>query len=92
MYAGQIVEDGSIDDIFYDPHHPYTWGLLGSLCRTDRPRGERLTQIAGQPPSLVDLRPDAGSRRAVHLAFDQCARAADAACPRERQPPRPVLA
>ena len=72
MYAGQIVEDGSIDDIFYAPHHPYTWGLLGSLARTDRPRGERLTQIAGQPPSLVDLPPGCRFAPRCTFEFDQC--------------------
>ena len=55
MYAGRIVEEGTLDQIFYDPQHPYTWGLLGSLTRIDRPRPERLPQIAGQPPSLLDL-------------------------------------
>jgi oligopeptide/dipeptide ABC transporter ATP-binding protein len=54
MYAGRIVEEGTLDEIFYDPQHPYTWGLLGSLTRTDRPRKSgRLSQIAGQPPSLI---------------------------------------
>jgi oligopeptide/dipeptide ABC transporter ATP-binding protein len=54
MYAGRIVEAGTLDQIFYDPQHPYTWGLLGSLTRTDRPRSaDRLSQIAGQPPSLI---------------------------------------
>ncbi len=68
MYAGQIVEDGSLDDIFYSPQHPYTWGLLGSLARLDRPRGERLTQIAGAPPSLLD--PPTGCRFAPRCAFE----------------------
>jgi oligopeptide/dipeptide ABC transporter ATP-binding protein len=55
MYAGEIVESGTLDEIFYDPQHPYTWGLLGSLTRIDRPRTARLAQIAGQPPSLIAL-------------------------------------
>ena len=55
MYAGKVVEEGTLDEIFYDPQHPYTWGLLGSLTRIDRPRPRRLPQIAGQPPSLLDL-------------------------------------
>ena len=54
MYAGRIVEQGTLDEIFYDPQHPYTWGLLGSITRVDRPRPERLPAIAGLPPSLVD--------------------------------------
>jgi peptide/nickel transport system ATP-binding protein/oligopeptide transport system ATP-binding protein len=52
MYAGRIVEYGTLDDIFYDPRHPYTWGLLGSITRMDRPRPPRLPTIAGAPPSL----------------------------------------
>jgi len=54
MYAGRIVEQGTLDDIFYDPQHPYTWGLLGSITRVDRPRPERLPAIAGMPPSLLN--------------------------------------
>jgi peptide/nickel transport system ATP-binding protein len=54
MYAGRIVEQGSLDDLFYDSQHPYTWGLLGSITRVDRPRPERLPAIAGLPPSLAD--------------------------------------
>jgi peptide/nickel transport system ATP-binding protein len=53
MYAGKVVEQGSLDEIFYDPQHPYTWGLLGSLSRLDRPRPQRLPQISGAPPSLL---------------------------------------
>lgn len=73
MYAGQIVEDGTLEDIFYNPQHPYTWGLLGSLARLDQPRPERLPQIAGLPPSLLD--PPTGCRFAPRCphAFDQCA-------------------
>ncbi len=79
MYAGQIVEDGSLDDIFYTPQHPYTWGLLGSLARLDRPRSERLAQIPGQPPSLLD--PPAGCRFAPRCAFefDRCSQPPDLA-------------
>jgi len=55
MYAGRVVEEGNLDEIFYDPRHPYTWGLLGSLSRIDRPRPRRLPQISGAPPSLIDL-------------------------------------
>src|ERR671937_1214084 len=54
MYAGRIVESGTLDDIFYDPQHPYTWGLLGSITRVDRPRPDRLPAIAGLPPSLAE--------------------------------------
>ena len=72
MYAGQIVEQGTLDEIFYDPQHPYTWGLMGSLTRLDQDRPERLPQIAGAPPSLIA--PPSGCRfrpRCPH-AFDKC--------------------
>ena len=55
MYAGRIVEEGTLDEIFYDPQHPYTWGLLGSITRVDKPRPERLPRdrraaaVARQP-------------------------------------------
>ncbi|MGV1049150.1 MAG: ABC transporter ATP-binding protein [Solirubrobacterales bacterium] len=62
MYAGRVVERGTLDEIFYDPQHPYTWGLLGSLTRLDRPRPKRLPQIGGVPPSLLAL-PDGCSFR-----------------------------
>ena len=54
MYAGRIIEEGTLDQIFYDPQHPYTWGLLGSITRVDRPRPDRLPAIKGLPPSLSD--------------------------------------
>ncbi len=72
MYAGRIVETGTLDQIFYNPQHPYTWGLLGSLTRLDRPHTQRLAQIKGQPPSLI--RPPTGCHfrtRCPH-AFDKC--------------------
>ena len=47
MYAGRIVEQGTLDEIFYDPQHPYTWGLLGSIARVDRERPARLPAIPG---------------------------------------------
>ncbi|MGI8512273.1 MAG: ABC transporter ATP-binding protein [Solirubrobacteraceae bacterium] len=51
MYAGRIVEAGSPADVFLDPQHPYTWGLLGAIPRVDRPVAPRLPAIAGLPPS-----------------------------------------
>jgi peptide/nickel transport system ATP-binding protein len=53
MYGGRIVEQGTLEQIFYDPQHPYTWGLLGSLTRIDQRKMSRLAQISGQPPSLI---------------------------------------
>jgi oligopeptide/dipeptide ABC transporter ATP-binding protein len=55
MYAGRVVEAGAKRPVFYDPQHPYTWGLLGSTPRIDRARPARLTAIPGQPPSLIRL-------------------------------------
>jgi len=55
MYAGRIVESGSVDRVFESPQHPYTWGLLASMPRLDRDRRDRLTAIPGSPPSLVDV-------------------------------------
>jgi oligopeptide/dipeptide ABC transporter ATP-binding protein len=72
MYAGRIVEQGKKRDLFYDPQHPYTWGLLGSIPRLDRPKQERLHTIKGMPPSLID--PQQGCRfrpRCPHV-FDKC--------------------
>ena len=54
MYSGRVVEQGTLDELFYDPQHPYTWGLLGSITRVDRDRGGRLPAIGGMPPSLLD--------------------------------------
>ena len=55
MYAGRIVEQGTRREVFYDAQHPYTWGLLGSIARLDRPKPRRLATIPGQPPSLLRL-------------------------------------
>ena len=59
MYAANVVERAPVDNLFKRPHHPYTWGLLGSLPRLDTDV-ERLVQIQGQPPSL--LNPPRGCR------------------------------
>jgi len=55
MYGGRTVEFGPVDEIFYNPHQPYTWGLLGSLPRLDESEKQRLTPIEGQPPNLLLL-------------------------------------
>ncbi|MCC0628194.1 ABC transporter ATP-binding protein [Clostridioides sp. ES-S-0108-01] len=53
MYAGKIIEIGTVEDIFYDPRHPYTWGLLGSLPTLDS-QDEYLYNIPGMPPNLLN--------------------------------------
>ena len=55
MYGGRTVEYGPIDEIFYNGHHPYSWGLLASLPRLDETEKTRLTPIRGQPPNLITL-------------------------------------
>ena len=71
MYAARIAEHAPVFSLFEHPMHPYTWGLLGSLPRLDVEL-ERLTQIRGQPPSL--LRPPAGCRfrPRCRYAFARC--------------------
>jgi oligopeptide/dipeptide ABC transporter ATP-binding protein len=72
MYAGRVVEQGTLDEIFYDPQHPYTWGLLGSITRVDSDRSRRLPAIPGLPPSL--LKPPEGCHfrpRCPHR-FERC--------------------
>jgi oligopeptide/dipeptide ABC transporter ATP-binding protein len=72
MYAGRIVEQGTRREVFYDAQHPYTWGLLGSIARLDRPKPRRLAAIPGQPPSLLRLAPGcAFADRCAHR-FDLC--------------------
>ncbi|MRG27617.1 ABC transporter ATP-binding protein [Laceyella tengchongensis] len=54
MYAGKVVESGKLEEIFYQPKHPYTWGLLGSMPRLDLSRDQELLPIMGTPPNLLD--------------------------------------
>jgi oligopeptide/dipeptide ABC transporter ATP-binding protein len=54
MYAGRQAELGTADEVFYEPRHPYTLGLLASLPRVDEAGVERLVPIIGQPPSLIN--------------------------------------
>jgi peptide/nickel transport system ATP-binding protein len=72
MYAGRIVEYGTKRQVFYDPQMPYTWGLLGSIPRLDRPKPERLHSIAGAPPSLINLPRGCKFRPRCPHAFEKC--------------------
>ncbi len=72
MYAGRVVEQGSLDELFYDPQHPYTWGLLGSIMRIDSDRSRRLPAIPGLPPSLMNAPPGCHFRPRCPHAFDRC--------------------
>nr|WP_232266623.1 ABC transporter ATP-binding protein [Streptomyces pactum] len=55
MYGGRCVERGPAEQVFYEPQHPYTWGLLGSMPRIDRDQTERLIPVKGSPPSLINV-------------------------------------
>ncbi|MCK4563767.1 MAG: ABC transporter ATP-binding protein [Verrucomicrobia bacterium] len=55
MYAGRIIEKASADDLFHDPQHPYTKGLIKAVPRLDKPHKGRLFSIEGQPPNVIDL-------------------------------------
>src|SRR5207249_5646854 len=57
MYAGEIVEQGPVEQIFSSPQHPYTWSLLRSIPRINADRRERLRSIEGLPPDLIKLPP-----------------------------------
>ncbi len=72
MYAGRIVEYGAKRQVFYDPQHPYTWGLLGSIPRLDRAKPEKLASIAGAPPSLINLPQGCKFRPRCPHAFSKC--------------------
>jgi peptide/nickel transport system ATP-binding protein len=72
MYAGRVVEQGTLDEIFYDPQHPYTWGLLGSITRVDRDRSQRLPAIPGMPPSLLAPPEGCHFRPRCPHAFAKC--------------------
>ncbi len=72
MYAGQMVEQGTVDEIFYDPQHPYTWGLMGSITRVDRDPPRRLPAIPGQPPSLLRVPEGCHFLPRCPHAFDRC--------------------
>jgi peptide/nickel transport system ATP-binding protein len=72
MYSGRVVEQGTLDELFYDPQHPYTWGLLGSITRVDRDRSQRLPAIAGMPPSLRKPPEGCHFRPRCPHAFGKC--------------------
>jgi peptide/nickel transport system ATP-binding protein len=72
MYAGRVVEQGTLDELFYDPQHPYTWGLLGSITRVDMDRSQRLPTIPGSPPSLLSPPKGCHFRPRCPHAFEKC--------------------
>ena len=73
MYAGKIIEQGTAREIYGNPRHPYTLGLLKSVPRLDRPRKEKLDPIEGQPPDLINLPPGCSFSPRCPYAIDRCA-------------------
>ncbi len=72
MYAGRIVEQGPVDQIFDNPQHPYTWSLLQSVPRVDEARKERLVSIKGLPPDLVKPPPGCKFHPRCPFVEDRC--------------------
>ena len=73
MYAGKIIERGSAHEIYRNPRHPYTQGLLTSVPRLDLPRKEKLDPIEGQPPDLTNLPDGCAFRSRCRFSIDRCA-------------------
>ena len=74
MYGGKAVEYAEVDDLFHQPDHPYTWGLLTSMPRLDRITQVRLIPVAGNPPSLINIPPGcAFNPRCAFQEFAACA-------------------
>ena len=72
MYAGRIVEQASAAELFANPQHPYTRGLLASIPRLDRDRSSGLDPIAGRPPSLIAPPSGCAFHPRCPRAFDRC--------------------
>ena len=72
MYAGKIVEKGTARQIYHNPSHPYTLGLLASVPRLDHKRGTKLVPIEGQPPDLTLLDQGCAFRPRCRFAVDRC--------------------
>jgi len=72
MYAGKIIETGSAHQVYHQPKHPYTLGLLASVPRLDQPRGSRLIPIEGQPPDLTKLDEGCSFRPRCRFVIDKC--------------------
>ena len=72
MYAGAPVEMGTADEIFYQPHHPYTWGLMNSIPKAEVGEKRPLTPIEGNPPSLVNVPAGCSFAPRCPYATDKC--------------------
>ncbi|TME20460.1 MAG: ABC transporter ATP-binding protein, partial [Chloroflexi bacterium] len=74
MYAGRIVEQGPVEQIFKDPQHPYTWSLLQSIPRLDADRKDRLLSIEGLPPDLIKPPPGCRFHPRCRFRIERCFR------------------
>ncbi len=90
MYAGRIVERAQVDDLFYDPKHPYTRALLDSIPRVDSAGSDRLYSIPGSPPDLLDMPPGCPFQPRCPKAMDICGRAYPPETALEGRAPRTV--
>ncbi len=72
MYAGRVVEEGPVEQIFKSPQHPYTWSLLRSVPRVDEARKDRLVSIKGLPPDLTNPPPGCKFHPRCPFAIDRC--------------------
>ena len=72
MYAGKIIETGSSEEIYHNPRHPYTLGLLNSVPRLDETRRVKLDPIEGLPPDLIDLPPGCSFAPRCKFTYDRC--------------------
>jgi oligopeptide/dipeptide ABC transporter ATP-binding protein len=72
MYAGRIVEQGPVEQIFTSPQHPYTWSLLRSVPRVDEARKDRLVSIRGLPPDLSHPPPGCKFHPRCPFVIDRC--------------------
>ena len=74
MYGGIIVEEGTVDEIFYKPKHPYTKALLQSIPHPEHAKGEKLIGIDGAPPSLYHLQKECPFAERCEFATEKCSK------------------
>jgi peptide/nickel transport system ATP-binding protein len=74
MYAGRVVEEGPVEQIFKSPQHPYTWSLLRSVPRVDEARKDRLVSIRGLPPDLSNAPPGCKFHPRCPFVIERCKR------------------
>jgi oligopeptide/dipeptide ABC transporter ATP-binding protein len=82
MYGGRIIESGSADDIFENPQHPYTIGLIRAVPRLDLPRSHGLQTIEGEPPNMSKIPPDCC---AFHLRCKYADETCKTSCPKPEE-------